>query len=133
MPEFEGNRSGSYISPWQDFKNLRSLQVVEGRNGNPTLEAKTPCGWVFHFTAIPSGHLVDEPEARRFAEALTSELASGKNLTNFDGWELVGAEAGSQAASFPETAETRAVDAFWRSSRVDLLQEEHRSNRGKWS
>lgn len=133
MPEFEGSLPGNYISPWQDFKNLRSVQVVEGRNGNPTLEARTPCGWIFHFVDIPAEHFVAEPEVRRFADVLTSQLVSGKSPIDFDGWELIGAEAGSQAASFSETAETRAIDSFWRGSRIGQLHEEHSSNRDKWS
>lgn len=133
MPELGGPTSGPYISPWQEFRFIKRVRVVNGRNGHLTFEAVTPCGWIFHFAAIPDEHPAEEAEFRRFADELNKQLAEDSGTFDFAGWELIGAEAGSKAATFPDTAETRAVDAFWRDSRIERLHEEHRSSRGKWS
>lgn len=131
MPEPEESPPSNYISPWQDFNNVQSVQPVVAQNGGMTIEARSPCGWIFRHPPLQENH-IKPADVKYIADVLNEGLALGEGI-GFDGWEVVGAEEGSLAASFPDTPQTRALDAFWRSTAPSQLQQEHWLCRGKWS
>lgn len=84
------------MNPWDDFRNVREVRVVDAEGGGYAITARSPRGWHFWLSSI-ARLTKDRSTLLGIAGGINSILARGGVLDR-SGWEVSGAEVGTLAA-----------------------------------
>jgi len=88
------------MDPWDDFRNITRVKIVDAEGGGFAIVAQSPTGWCFWLSKLAP--LTKNREALEgLARGLNELLEQGARLET-EGWEVVGVEGGSPAEAFAE-------------------------------
>lgn len=96
------------MNPWDDFKNINMVGVVDAEGGGYAITAQSPRGWHFWLSSV--ARLTKNREALcSLALGLNNILENGGTLSP-EGWEVSGAEVGTLAARDQEDMLIRVAE-----------------------
>ncbi len=98
------------MNPWEDFRRIKEVRVVDAEGGGFAIVARSPRGWHFWLSSI--ARLTKERAAlASIAAGINEVLATGAVLEKA-GWEISGAEVGSLAARDQEDMLIRMAEGL---------------------